>query len=266
MTDNLRWRDVGCGAALIAAVLGALPVYADLLTQEEQIERLSVLGPDFLIKPIEAPVIEDVSSWVNRRPGNYLYRVVSESTDGKPLQKEQHVPLDGGELESWQRIVEDNLVETFVAEEGRDILIVEEVDQQHGFRVVMEPAIHLPRNISPGHEWKIDSEVAAYRIDDGNLVHRGQLTATHSYEGAYRIRCPAGEFDAILVREDFKFHIGPLKAEDDRLLMFAKGLGLVAEVEGIKASAMFVFHLHEETAKMLEAYPEGITSATTSAQ
>jgi len=266
VTDNLRRRVVCFGTALVAAALGPLSVHADLLTQEEQIERLSVLGPDFLVAPIEAPVIEDVSVWVNRRPGNYLYRVISDSTDGESLQKEQHIPLDGGELESWQRVVEDNLVETFVAEEGRDILIVEEVDQRHGFRIVMEPAVHLPRNISPGHEWEIESEVAAYRIDDGSLVHRGQLTATHSYEGAYRIRCPAGEFDAILVREDFKFHIGPLKAEDDRLLMFAKGLGLVAEVEGIKASAMFVFHLHEETAKMLEAYPDGGTSVTTSAQ
>ena len=42
---------------------------------------------------------------------------------------------------------------------------------------------------------------------------------------------------------------------DDRLLLLAKGIGLVAEVEGIKASALFVYHTHESSAKMLADYP-----------
>jgi hypothetical protein len=246
------------GVAVITAALFPVQSQADLLSPEQQLERLSVLGADFIVTPLEAPVIEDISAWVNRRPGTYQYRVVSDSADGEMLQSEQHIPLDSENLESWKRVVEDRLVETFVAEEDRDVLLVEEVDQQHGFRIVMEPAVHIPRAIAPGHEWRIESEIAAYRLKDGKLVRKGKLVALHSYEGAYRVRCPAGEFDAILVREDFQIHIGPLKAEDDRLLMFAKGIGLVAEVEGVKASALFVFHLHEESAKLLQAYPDAL--------
>lgn len=262
--DSIRRVLCVCTAALVS--LGAAQSHADPLSPQEQRERLSVLGSDFVVAPIEAPVIEDISAWVNRRPGTYEYRVVSDSQEGAPVQSEQHVPLPGEGLESWQRVVEDRLVETFVAEEDRDVLIVEEVDHQHGFRIVMEPAVHIPRSIAPGHEWQIDSDIKAYRLKDGELVRTGKLTALHTYEGAYRVRCPAGEFDAILVREDFILHIGPLKAEDDRLLMFAKGIGLVAEVEGIKASAMFIFHLHEDSAKMLQSYPDPLPAVNTGAR
>jgi hypothetical protein len=266
VAENFGLRRWLIGTALLSATLGSLHVRAELLSQEEQLERLSILGPDFIVEPIPAPVIEDVSVWVNRVPGSYVYRVVSDAAEGEALQTEQHIPLDRSELESWQRVVEDRLVETFVAEEGRDVLIVEEVDQQHGFRLVMEPGVHIPRTISPGHEWEIDSKITAYRIEDGSQVRDGMLKAVHSYEGAYRVRCPAGEFDAVLVREDFQIHVGPLKAEDDRLLLFAKGVGLVAEIEGIKASALFVFHLHEDTAKMLEQYPDTLPAVGTSAE
>ena len=266
MAEMFPLRRLWFGVLFAAGVLVNLQANADLLSPKEQLERLSVLGQDFIVAPIEAPVIEDVSAWVDRVPGSYVYRVVSDSAEGARLQTEQHVPLDGAGMESWQRVVEDRLVETFVAEEGRDILIVEEVDHHHGFRLVMEPAIHLPRTIAPGHEWEIDSAITAYRVDDGSVVREGQLKAVHSYEGAYRVRCPAGEFDAILIREDFQIHIGPLKAEDDRLLLFAKGVGLVAEVEGIKASALFVFHLHEDSAKMLEQHPDAVLPVMTSAQ
>ena len=80
----------------------------------------------------------------------------------------------------------------------------------------------------------------------------------------WRVRTPAGEFDTILIREDFKMKIGPLKAEDDRLLFFARGVGLVAEVEGVRASAVLVIRIKEHSAKVLVEYPDSLeTGAAT---
>ena len=151
-----------------------------------------------------------------------------------------------------------DLVETYKSSDERDVLIVEEVDHEHGFRVVIEPGVHLPAGIEPGDTWEIDADLTVYDTDDGSLDYHGKLHALHSYEGAFRVRTPAGEFDTVLIREDFKFKIGPLKAEDDRLLFFARGVGLVAEVEGLRASAILIIRMKEHSAKVLVEYPEGV--------
>jgi hypothetical protein len=52
---------------------------------------------------------------------------------------------------------------------------------------------------------------------------------------------------------DFVLSVGPLKAEDDRFLFFARDVGLVAEIEGIRASALF--RTQEDSAKVLVTYP-----------
>ena len=44
-------------------------------------------------------------------------------------------------------------------------------------------------------------------------------------------------------------------AEDDRFLFYAKDVGLVAEIEGIRASAMLFVRIKEGRAKLLEARP-----------
>ena len=245
-----------CSWLAVAAlnVVGTLAV-AEPLSQQDQLKRLAVLGPDFIVGPIEPPVIANSYEWINRIPGNYVYQVVSDTESEASTQNEQHVLLAEESANSWQRVIEERLVETFIAEADKDIYIVSETDHKHGFRIEMKPGIHLPRQMTVGHEWAIDAAFTAYRIENDERMGKGKITATHTYEGAYRVRSPAGEFDAILLREDFQIDIGPLKADDDRLLLLAKGVGLVAEVEGIKASALFVYHTHEASAKMLADYP-----------
>ena len=75
------------------------------------------------------------------------------------------------------------------------------------------------------------------------------------------MRTPAGEFDTIVLREDFKLRIGPLKAEDDRLLFFARGVGLIAEEEALRASAILIIRMKEDSAKILVEYPDSIQTA-----
>lgn len=140
-----------------------------------------------------------------------------------------------------------------------DGFVVEETDREHGFRVEIEPGVHLPSRIEPDSEWEIDANLRVFDLETGKLQHDGQLRALHSYEGAYRINTPAGVFDTVLIREDFIMHVGPLKAEDDRFLFFAKGVGLVAELEAIRASALIVLRIKDDAAKVLVDFP-GITA------
>lgn len=236
---------------------------AATLSDAELREQLDSFGPNFLVERIEAPTIVNVHDWVNRQAGYYKYQFVEGSDGGDEFQLEKHVPDSANPDTAWTRHVGDTLVESFVTSNDRDVLIVEEVDHKHGFRVVVEPGVHLPGGIEPGAVWEVEADLNVYELEDGSLSHNGKLEALHSYEGAFRIRTPAGEFDTILIREDFILHIGPLKADDDRLLFFARGVGLVAEIEGIKASAILIFRMKEHSAKVLVEYPQDIGDTAT---
>jgi hypothetical protein len=225
------------------------------LTDDELNEQLALLGPDFIVKRIEAPVIEDPYQWVNRQTGNYVYRFVAGSDDGAETQIERHVPSSDSPEKRWERQVGSDLIETFTSTNARDVLIVEEVDHSYGYRIEIKPGVHLPLNIEPGAEWEVEAELNAFAIGSDEASHEGTLQAINRYEGAFRVRTPAGEFDAVLIREDFKLHIGPLKAEDDRYLFYARDVGLVAEIEGLRASALLFFRIKEQSAKVLESYP-----------
>lgn len=71
------------------------------------------------------------------------------------------------------------------------------------------------------------------------------------YLGAWRVRVPAGEVDSILLEEAFEIAVGPLKASDVRLLFYARGMGVVGEVEALRATAMVVIRVKEKSAKVL---------------
>ncbi|MEE4162499.1 MAG: hypothetical protein V2I25_08300 [Woeseiaceae bacterium] len=253
------------GIVLILPVLTGAAA-AQSLSEKEFEKKVELFGEDFIIERIEAPVIENPHDWVNRQPGDYVYRFVTGSDDGETTQVETHIPDSENPDTAWQRRIGDDLVESFTSSDERDLFIVEEVDHQHGFRVMIEPGIHIPPGITPGDMWEVDAELAVYNTEDGSFVNDGTLEALHSYEGAYRVRTPAGDFDTVVIREDFKLHIGPLKAEDDRLLFFARGVGLVAEEEALRASAILVIRMKEESAKVLVEYPEGIKIGASAAR
>jgi hypothetical protein len=229
--------------------------HAASLSEAELRKQLASFGPHFHVARIEAPTIDNVHDWINRKAGYYRYQFVEGSDDGAEFQLEKHVPDSANPDSAWTRHIGDTLVESFVSSAERDVLIVEEVDHRHGFRVVIEPGVHLPAVIEPGAVWEVNANLRVYDLKDGSMAHQGKIEASNSYEGAFRIKTPAGEFDAILIREDFLLHIGPLKADDDRLLFYARGVGLVAEVEGVRASALMVYRTKEHSAKVLVEYP-----------
>jgi len=240
----------------LALILGS-SVSAEPLSRKDLIERLSIFGEDFLVEVIEGPLIRNPLRWVSPQAGDFTYRFVEGSDDGSLIQTERRVADTDTTHGAWERHIGERTVETFFGSEAMDIVIVQEIDHRHNFRIDIQPGVHLPANIAPGDEWEVNADLSVYRLDSDKLYKSGRLKATHTYEGAFRIRTPAGEFDTILIREDFQMHIGPLKAEDDRFLFFAKDIGLVAEIEAIRASAVFVYREKEDSAKVLEDFPGG---------
>ena len=260
------YLQLAAAAALSIAGLDAAASGHALLPEAELERRMAVLGDDFLITSLEGPVIDNPADWIQRRAGSYTYRYVSGSDDGKLEQTELHIPDSDKPDTVWKRRVGDNLVETFVRDQSQDVLIIEDMDLERGFRVVIRPGVHLRANMRPGDSWENVSQLDVYDLEDGELFRNGELKSAVTYEGAFRVRTPAGVFDTVLIREDFRLDIGPLSAEDDRFLFFARDTGLVAEIEGIKASAMLIINTRDESAKLLVDFPRNTPAEDTAAK
>ena len=76
-----------------------------------------------------------------------------------------------------------------------------------------------------------------------------------TYEGAYNVKTPAGTFDAMLIRDDFKIHVGPANVDDLRYGLYVEGVGKVAGIERLHISALMIYHSKDSTPIVLVEHP-----------
>ena len=101
---------------LVAILVTCPAATAESLTDKEQLDRLAVFGPEFVVSQIDPPVIQDSYLWINRAPGDYVYKVVVDSELDQATQVENQLQLDSEGIEGWQRVIEERLVETYAVE------------------------------------------------------------------------------------------------------------------------------------------------------
>ena len=210
------------------------------------------LGERVVLHAIDAPVIDNPSDWVGRPGGSSTFRFVFGSDSGKTTQVERHEPAEPNSADAWWRHIGESMSEEFVIHESGAVELHTQIDHSHGYRVSFSPGVQIPTGLEPGSEWHSANTLEVRAVDEPDkIAYRGAMAATHRYVGAFRVRVPAGEFDAILIEDDYHLRIGPLKADDTRHIFYAKGVGIVAEVEGLHASALIVFRVKDDSAKVL---------------
>lgn len=235
-------------------LLPALLVCASLSAQPapELADQFALFGSDFLVREIPAPVLESPAAWVNRDDGAYHYLYTAGDDQGKKEQLERHRYDDPATARSWKRQIGASYVEWFEIEDAQGVRFLGETDLRHGFQVKITPGITIPAGTKAGETWQTDNALEAERMTEpGKIAYQGRLHARCRYVGAYRVKVPAGEFDTVLIEQRLTFNIGRLNANDTRLLFYAQGLGVIAEVESLRASALVVIHVTEKSAKVL---------------
>lgn len=110
----------------------------------------------------------------------------------------------------------------------------------------------LLKGMMPGGERRLRMAVRVYDpAQPSEVTHEGSLDVVHRYLGAYRIRVPAGTYDAVLMKSSFNGRIGPARLEDTQYRFFAPGAGLVASIERRDVSALLLYRAHLQEAKLL---------------
>jgi hypothetical protein len=158
--------------------------------------------------------------------------------------------------ETWERAIGQEYT-LYLRRTGEgSLLMPSEVAQAYNVLVLFEPPLsYLLAGLSPGERRVFEGRMEIYASrKSGAKLYSGRIQAVTVYAGVYRVRTPAGTFNAALIQTDYQIDILALVSVKDTLYTFyAEGVGKVAEVEHRKILAT-VFTTDTKTGKVLTSF------------
>ena len=235
---------------------GGARAAGEALTGAEQAMLDELLGEGVIGAPVAGSTL--TPSFAPLRAGTWTYQIVGGKERG---QSEQHVVT---KLErdasgaSWRYAVGSTGVLYIKQTADGSLTFVSQEDTAQGVISRYAPAEPgLLTGLEPGDSRESSIDVKVYDLSDPHDVsHEGMLDVTYSYVGAYQITTPAGSYDAALIRWTYKGKVGPAKIEDSQYRFFAENVGMVASVDKLDVSALFVYHDNSKFGKLLAQAPE----------
>jgi hypothetical protein len=241
-------------AALAAQEASASGRVIPLASEDRAV--LTSLGRDVSIgEPVPAPLI-DLGRLMLLRPGRWTYRILTGPREGTTEVEHLAPALRTGPGTDWTRTVGDDYV-LDITGTPEGLFMPREVVKGHGALVVFEPPlVYVLGGLRPGERRVHESRMTVYSAENPRFRrYSGRITSTTTYVGAYRVRTPAGAFDAILIRSDYAIEVfGFVSVRDVLHSMYAPGVGKVLESERRRVTALRMTVSSLDTAKALVTY------------
>lgn len=216
----------------------------------KQIEDL--LGGGIILQSLPAGPLLTAADYLPKKGKKLIYTV---SEKGKKKRDEIHtvVPIqEAGSRETFRYDRSGVGRSSFVAE-GAGL----GVDREYDFDKQVVSTFNPPEplivaGLAPGQNRESVIAVEVADIEDPNEIdYRGKLKVTYSNLGRFRVKVPAGIYDADLVRWTYAGDIGPASVETAQYRFIAKDAGMVAMVQWRSVSAMLIYHERSRIAKVL---------------
>ena len=244
------------GPLLLTIVGAPSTAAAATLTADEQAMLEQLLGAGVLGAPVAGSTL--TPSFAPLRAGTWTYQIVGGKERGR---RQRHVVTQlerGASGASWRYAVGSTSVLYIKQTADGSLTFVSQEDTANGVIVRYAPAEPaLLTGLEPGDSRESSIDVKVYDLSDPHDVsHEGMLDVTYSYVGAYQITTPAGSYHAALIRWIYNGKIGPAKVEDSQYRFFAENVGMVASVDKLDVSALFIYHSHKKFGKVLAQAPE----------
>ena len=248
-----------CAALLPPAVLRtAIGADSVIPLPNEDRERIEAgLGPGVIGKAVAAPTIKDpvvFFSMQTARSWRFRYTV------GERKDKVEHYILSprqrAGDVTTWKAITGPTTAMYFRTMKDGSVDLVSDEDRDEGLVTRYSPPVPFwVSNLEPGAVRRSQHSVKVYDLSDPREVsHRGSLNLVYTYVGAYEVIVPAGKFEAVLLKWEHKGKIGPAAIDDVQYILLAKGVGPVALLEKLDASAFLVHQRFEKNGRVLISY------------
>jgi hypothetical protein len=223
------------------------------LPAEDRQKLEKYLGRGVVGKAVAATPIEDPVSFAGATRGEQLkVRRVHGDDKGetRTVTIKHRTRKDG--RRSW-RVNAGN--ETWHGEVDDDGNMIQHSSEDHDQGVVSRfdpPEPIIMTGMKPGQSTKTRIDVKVFDLSRPDKVsHKGYLDLTYTYVGAYEVTVPAGTFEAILLKWNYKGKVGPAKITDDQYWFFVKGLGPIVRIDMKDISAMLIYRDKSKNASVL---------------
>ena len=229
---------------------------AETLTADEQAMLEELLGQGVVGAPVAGSTL--TPEFAPLRDGTWTYQIVGGKDAG---QMEQHVVkrLERDSSGASWRYAVGSKEAVFIKQmtDGSLTFLTEEDFEQGVITRYEPPEPDLLTGLAPGDSRSSSVGVQVSDLSDPSEVsHTGTLAVTYSYLGAYKVTTPAGVYDAALIKWAYKGEVGPAKVDDTQYRLFAPKVGMVASVDKLEVSALFLYHSHSKFGKVLAQTPE----------
>jgi len=215
------------------------------------------LGAGVVGEAVPAPSVAETARYLVLNSSARTFRLVSGDDAGKTEKHQPSIVKQDAEGTHW-RYETRQFAGFITAKPGGDYVLTGVTDKDQGAITRYSPPepFMLP-GLAPGDERNVKLGVKVFDLSDpDDLSHEGALDVNYRYIGAYKIKVPAGRFDAILMKWTFKGKVGPASVDDTQYRFFAPDVGMVAAVEQMDVSAVLVYNRHKKVAKVLVSKPK----------
>ena len=228
------------------------------LPDEDRRAIETYLGTGVVGQAIPAPEIADTHRYLAANPSAREFRLVSGPDAG---QTERHQPTllkrDGGGT-TWRYDAGGKFVYFLIGKANGDYVMTGVQDTEGGTITKYSPSEpFMLQGLTPGEERNVKLGIMVFDLSNPDeQTHEGTLDVNYRYIGAYKVKVPAGSFDAVLMKWTFKGKVGPASVDDTQYRFFAPDVGIVAGVEQLDVSALLIYNRHTKIARVLAAKPK----------
>lgn len=211
------------------------------------------LGKNLLLSPIPAPRVTDAARYLAAQPSSKRYLLLSGPEKGQ-YETQKIIKIRENQRETtWEVRAGTHRVFYLTGKPNGDFVFNGMSDLDDGAITRYSPSeILMPQGLAPGEHRQARLDIKVFDLSNPDQqTHDGYLDMDYRYLGAYRIKVPAGTFDTVLIRWDFKGKIGPATVEDTQYRFFAADAGHVAVIEREDVTAMLVYNRHNKVSKVL---------------
>jgi hypothetical protein len=213
------------------------------------------LGAGVVGDAIASPALMTAESYLPPKGVTLTYRVIEKD---EPARTETHKVEDTTDPKfapGWRYVADPMGAMYFQASSDGGAVIAGEEDRDNEVLSRFTPGEPLMiAGLKPGESRKVAVKVQVSDLSKPDKVtHKGALDITYTYIGAYKVKVPAGSFDAVLIKWDFQGSVGPADVEQTDYRFIAPHAGMVAMVQSRHISAMLIYNDKTKLGKLLQS-------------
>ena len=209
------------------------------LPDEDRAAIEQYLGQGVVGAAIPAPQIVDTTHYLAAGTSISTYRMVSGPDAGKTVQHRRTQMKQDADGVTWRYDAGGKFIYFIHAQADGNYMATGVSDTDAGvITQYSPPAPFMLQGLAPGEERNLTMGVKVADLSNPNdVTHEGSLDVNYRYVGAYKVKVPAGSFDAVLIKWVLKGKVGPASIDDSQYRFLAPNTGIVASVEMLDVSA-----------------------------